>query len=130
MMFEYPCKIKRIYDGDTLTCDIDLGFNIWIYNRSVRLSRIDTPEIRTQNLLEKKAAYKVRDYIREILLDKQVVLRSRELDKYGRILGDIIFNGVSISEHLLDHKLAKVYLGGKKLKWTDQELNLIVEKEI
>jgi hypothetical protein len=29
-MYEYPCKIVRVVDGDTADVDIDLGFGVWM----------------------------------------------------------------------------------------------------
>ena len=31
-MYEYPCKIIRVIDGDTVDVDIDLGFDVWLKN--------------------------------------------------------------------------------------------------
>ena len=43
-VFEYPVKIVRVVDGDTVDVDIDLGFGIWIHKERIRLLGIDTPE--------------------------------------------------------------------------------------
>jgi len=52
-MYEYRCKITKVVDGDTVKCDIDLGFGIWQHNETVRLMGIDTPESRTSDKDEK-----------------------------------------------------------------------------
>ena len=33
MNYEYRAKVTKIYDGDTITCDIDLGFGVWKFNQ-------------------------------------------------------------------------------------------------
>ena len=33
-MFEYRAIVTKVYDGDTITVDIDLGFGIWVKNKN------------------------------------------------------------------------------------------------
>ena len=54
-MFEYPCIIRKIIDGDTVDVDIDLGFDTWLLNQRIRLHGIDTPESRTRDLEERNS---------------------------------------------------------------------------
>ena len=63
----YNCIVNRVYDGDTVFLDIDLGFDIWLKDKSIRILGIDTPEIRTKNNLEKHAGKIVADYVKELL---------------------------------------------------------------
>ena len=53
-MYEYRAIITKVYDGDTLTADVDMGFNIWSKNIKIRVLGIDTPEIRSKVQSEKK----------------------------------------------------------------------------
>ena len=46
MNYKYKALITGVYDGDSITVDIDLGMNIWKKNVKLRLARVDTPEIR------------------------------------------------------------------------------------
>lgn len=48
---------------------------------------IDTPEIRTKSLNEKKAGYLAREYVSTILLNKIVWIQFYDWDKYGRLMG-------------------------------------------
>ncbi len=48
--YYYNCTLVRVIDGDTIDVDIDLGFNIILAKRRIRLMGIDTPESRTRNL--------------------------------------------------------------------------------
>ena len=32
-MYEYRAYVKKVYDGDTITVDIDLGFNIILHKQ-------------------------------------------------------------------------------------------------
>lgn len=45
-MYRYRAKVKSVYDGDTCTVDIDLGFHITLRDIKVRLYGVDTPELR------------------------------------------------------------------------------------
>ena len=51
-MYEYSCEVKRVVDGDTIDCVLDLGFSVF-HKCRVRLYAIDTPESRTRNRDEK-----------------------------------------------------------------------------
>ena len=93
MAYEYKAKITRVVDGDTMDCDIDLGFGVWIHKERVRIYGIDTPESRTRDLVEKKFGLAAKDFAKKFLLDHdpEVTLVCKEYDakgKFGRILGD------------------------------------------
>ena len=45
-MFEYKAIVISVYDADTITVDIDLGFHIWARSEKIRLFGIDAPEVR------------------------------------------------------------------------------------
>ena len=55
----YTATLVRIIDADTLDCDIDLGFGVWIRKQRVRFRGIDTPESRTRNLEDNKSVCEV-----------------------------------------------------------------------
>lgn len=44
--YRYAATILRVVDGDTIEADIDLGFGIWQRKQIIRVSGIDTPELR------------------------------------------------------------------------------------
>jgi micrococcal nuclease len=46
-MYEYKAVIK-VYDGDTITAQVDLGFH-FNFTNSFRLARIDCPEVRGES---------------------------------------------------------------------------------
>ena len=116
----YHAKIVKVYDGDTCTCEIDLGFNI-TRKVKIRLVGINTPEIRTKDLEEKKAGYKSRDWLAERILNKKVLLHTAKQGKFGRWLGTIWtlkqespnFEN-SYNKEMISEGLAKEYWGGKR----------------
>ena len=97
-----------VYDGDTVTVDIDLGFSVSLKQQSVRLARINAPEVRGSSA---EAGIKSRDALRDKVLGKTVLLRtirdSRE--KYGRWLGEIWIDNVCVNDWLLESGLAAHY---------------------
>ena len=118
--FYYHAKIIDVYDGDTCTCEIDLGFSI-TRKVKIRLVGVDTPEIRTRDLEEKEAGYKSRDWLKEKILNKKVLLHTAKKGKFGRWLGTIwtleedspSFEN-SYNKQMINEGLAKEYWGGKK----------------
>ena len=84
-----------------------------------RLGRVDTPELRTKNLIEKKYGYIVRDKLREKILNKVVTIICDDYDKYGRLLIDIEIDNELISDWLINNDYAFRYDGGTKKSWSD-----------
>jgi micrococcal nuclease len=107
-LYTYRAKVTAVYDGDTLTADIDLGFSVVLRDQTVRLARINAPELRGAGA---EMGVKSRDALRSQVLGKTVVLRtikdSRE--KYGRWLGEVWLNDKCVNDWLLAEGLAVKY---------------------
>lgn len=84
-MYKYNAKVTQVYDGDTITVEIDLGFKI-VFELKLRLARINTPEIRGKEKVEGKI---VRDIVREMILDKMVVIHTDKKGKFGRYIAEV-----------------------------------------
>ncbi len=111
-------KVVDVYDGDT--CKVVFPVLRKLYKFNCRILGVDTPEIRTRNKEEKEYGLKVRDKLRERILDKVVWIECGDFDKYGRLLIDIknpLLEGEKISEWLIKNKYAFAYNGGKKICW-------------
>jgi micrococcal nuclease len=74
-----------VYDGDTFTFEIDLGFDIKVTSK-LRLYGIDTPEMRGS---DKELGKIVRDYVRDEILDKDVEVVVHKKGKFGRYVADV-----------------------------------------
>ncbi len=46
-MYEYQAIVTAVHDGDTLSCDVDLGFRVWLKAVQFRLYGINAPELST-----------------------------------------------------------------------------------
>ena len=90
----YKAKVVRVYDGDTIRADIDLGLNLWVHNESLRLHRINAPEMRGPDKLAGKAS---RDFLREKIARKEILIETikDKKGKYGRFIAEIWLQDVS-----------------------------------
>jgi micrococcal nuclease len=109
------CVVK-VYDGDTITIAARVpGLHASpIYKFSVRLNGIDTPEMRTHNEEEKTVAVKAQKALSDRIFGKTVTLKNVSLEKYGRLLADVHFEGCHLNQWLIDQRLALPYDGGTK----------------
>ena len=79
----------RVYDGDTVWVKVNMG-NPWgVVRFSCRLYGYDTSEIRGGSAEEKKLGHAARNFLRQIVLNKPVLVHFGEYDKYGRPLVDL-----------------------------------------
>ena len=121
IMYEYNAEIVKIYDGDTIRVNIDLGFGLSINNTAIRLKGINTPEIRGE---EKAQGYASRDRLAAILTSadfkcKIKTTKGKERGKYGRILGEIYVGSdekgwSNVNQQLLEEGYAVAYMVDKK----------------
>jgi len=109
-------RVLKIYDGDTITIICrPKNANVNLYKYSVRIAGIDCPEIRTNNENEKKIAKKARDELGLLLFKNIVCLKNIKPDKYGnRIVAEVWYENINISEWLIKKGYAVTYDGGKK----------------
>lgn len=106
-MYEYKATITSVYDGDTVTAQVDLGFSIG-FKTKFRLARIDTPELRGS---EREQGLIVRDLVREKILGKEVTVKTNKdkTGKFGRYIAEIIIDGLNLNQWLLDNGHAQPY---------------------
>lgn len=110
-LYHYTAYVTSVYDGDTLTVDIDLGMDMHRKNQVIRLWKVNTPELRGP---ERSKGLEVRDIVRELALEKTILLRTildkrgrDQTGKYGRLLGEIILEDESGLLNLNEYLLAK-----------------------
>ena len=119
-------KVVKVYDGDTCTCVFDT-FGLGLFRHQIRLSGVDTPELKSKNPDEKAAAILVRDFVAGLILGKIVDLKCEGSDKYGRILGTITVQAmpeapaICINTLLVEKKMARSYDGGTKQEFAKAE---------
>ncbi len=116
-MYEYNCTGERVGDGDTIDVVLDLGFDI-LYKSRVRLYGIDTPESRTRDKDEKARGKMAGAFLEEAIEDgEKVIIQTKLKDsrgKFGRILGDVVVDGININQLMVKCHLAVAYHGQSK----------------
>ena len=87
-LYNYRAVVTSVYDADTITIDIDLGFGVELKKQKIRLWNINAPEIRGE---ERPAGLVSRDALREKILGKSILLTTikDKKGKYGRYIGKI-----------------------------------------
>ena len=118
----FPVEVTSNYDGDTVSCIFDVGFGI-SYKNSVRLASVDTPELRGGTPLTKAAARLARDTVKLLIEEgKEIIFHSTVWSgKYGRPVGEIFVDGVSLSEYLIKNRLGVPYGGGARSQEAHEE---------
>lgn len=109
-----------VIDGDTvaLPCRPETGF-VRGCAEKVRLKDIDTPEVsRPTCEFELQKGLEAKARLRELMSGQMVnVIRSGEIDRYGRTLGWLVLHdGSDIGSILLQEKLALIWSSGSKSK--------------
>jgi len=107
-LYTYKALCVSVYDGDSITLDIDLGFNHWMLNQKIRLFGIDTPEIRGP---ERPDGLVSAERLRGLIEGKDVLMVSHRdrTGKYGRWLATIYLGNTNINQLLLEEGWAKIY---------------------
>lgn len=114
-MYTYKAKVLSVYDGDTITCLLDLGFNIHVKEK-FRLYGIDTPEIRTKDLNEKKEGYRSKARLEELIKNKEIYINVLKKGKFGRWVSKIyltehdMLGDNSVNQLLIKEGLAKPFM--------------------
>ena len=108
MDYLYKALVVGVYDGDTITVDIDLGMSTWKKNVKLRLARVDTPEIRGE---EREQGLQVRDYVRDLILNREVTIKTFKdaTGKYGRYIAEVVVDGLNVNDHLIEQGMAVEY---------------------
>jgi micrococcal nuclease len=111
----------RNYDGDTITFNLPSLHPIIGKKIRVRLNGIDTPEIKGKCDKEKYDAEQTREMVEDILKDaEKITLKNMQRGNFFRIASDVIVDGESLADMLIEAGMAVRYGGGKKThKWCE-----------
>lgn len=109
-LYHYSAKVTDVYDGDTITVDIDLGLKTHIVGEKLRLSRINACELRGE---EREEGLGARDYLRSRVMGKEVVIQTikDKRGKYGRYIAEIwlandVLGWTNINDEMVDKGFA------------------------
>ena len=106
----YPtATIKRCYDGDT--CTTTTG-------EKIRLACIDTPELKGKKA-DPEPAQAARDYLRRMVVGKEVGIRRITKDRYGRTVAELYLNGSNVQQQLVASGHAEIFWKyARQCPWT------------
>jgi micrococcal nuclease len=115
-LYNYNADCLKAIDGDTIDCEIDLGFHTSIKVR-FRLARVNAAEMNSPDPENKKKAEAAKEYTRSVVEGKSVRLTSKKTDIYGRWIAEVTYKGadgkmINLSDDLLAKGLVEKYVGG------------------
>lgn len=117
----YDWAITRVIDGDTVAVQAPWLPDPLKKELSVRVWGVDTPEkgFRAQCPDEDQRGQAATAFTKQVILaSKQRVIMLRGWDKYGgRVLGDVILDGQSLRNLLIQNGFAREYYGDAKTSW-------------
>jgi endonuclease YncB( thermonuclease family) len=117
----YDAVITRVIDGDTVAFHAPFLPDPLKKELSIRVFGVDTPEkgFRAQCPSEAQRGEAASAFTKQMIAasqQRQVVLM--DWDKYGgRVLGDVLLNGVSLRQQLIANGFAREYYGEAKTSW-------------
>jgi micrococcal nuclease len=110
-LYIYRANVIDVYDADTITADVDLGFYMWLHKQQFHLHGIKAPEITGP---EKTEGEKARDFLKSKVLGKEVIIQSvknpneeEQKEKYGEFLAVVWLDGVNVNDLLVKEGYAK-----------------------
>jgi micrococcal nuclease len=119
----YDWKVTRVKDGDTVEFEAK-----WLPPPlkpllSLRVLGVDTPEKAPRAKCDKEAkgGQAATDFTKKKVAEaKKIQIEIKDWDKFGgRVLGDVIIDGQSLSKMLIDNQLARPYHGEAKKSWCE-----------
>ena len=91
--------IQSCYDGDTCTA---------IDGEKIRLACIDTPELKGRRA-DPIPAKKARDFLNNLVGNKEVYIRRITTDRYGRTVAELYLGNINIQKLLVDKGYGQIY---------------------
>ena len=117
----YDATIVRASDGDTVVIAAPWVPAPMKKEIAVRIYGVDTPEksFRAKCESEKKRGEQASAFTKDVIAatkKHQVILY--DWDKFGgRVLGDLILDGMSLRDLLIKNSFARAYFGEEKQSW-------------
>lgn len=116
--------ILRVVDGDTVVVTAPWLPDPLKKEIAVRIDGVDTPEKhgRAQCEIEALGGERATVFTRFVIGNaKKIQVVFHSWDKYGgRLLGDIVLDGVSLHDLLIETNLARDYHGESKQSWCNK----------
>ena len=123
-IFLPPIKYGRVIDiinGNTITIATTLSYDEEYYKFVIKIKDIICPNLKSKDENERLCGIIAKDFLKDILLNKIVLVSNISVDSYGTILANLETDGLYINDLLIKENLAIEYHGGKKIdiNWFD-----------
>ncbi len=119
----YDLKIMRVIDGDTVEFEAPFLVDPLPKKLSIRVWGVDTPEKSFRAKCEKEAAMgaEASQFTKDLVANaKTTQISIYQWDKFGgRVLGDVLIDGQSLTKLLIDKGYAREYYGDAKESWCE-----------
>ena len=109
-LYIYRANVIEVYDGDSIAADLDLGFYVWLHKQEFRLYGIKAPDVTGA---EKTAGEKAREFLRNKILGKQVIIQSilnprkeEHKERAGEFLAIVWLDGVNLNNLMIEEGYA------------------------
>jgi micrococcal nuclease len=104
-LYNYRARVLSVYDGDTCKVEIDLGLMMRKHGETIRLARINAPEVLGKSA---KAGKQSRDHLKALIEGKDILLTTirDKQEKYGRYLGEIWLGSDGVYTNINDQLVA------------------------
>mmetsp|Transcript_24724 Transcript_24724/g.78189 ORF Transcript_24724/g.78189 Transcript_24724/m.78189 type:complete len:266 (-) Transcript_24724:482-1279(-) len=114
-------QFHSCYDGDTCTFSVPGAHPLIGDHVRVRITGVDAPEMKGTCAEERGLAERAQRFTAQILARAQEIkLVCSKRDKYFRVLSEVVADGESVGDLLLQGKHAVAYTGrGAKFSWCD-----------
>ena len=118
---DYKWPALRVVDGDTVAVDASADLPPELASLSVRLRGVDTPEkgARAKCPSERQAGQAATAFTEAAIAEAQhILVRDPEWGKWGgRVVADLILDGHSLVEELIESGHGRPYSGGRRGNW-------------
>lgn len=117
----YDVVLTRVIDGDTVAFQATWLPDPLKKELSIRVYGVDTPEksFRAKCPQEEQRGQAATQFTKNVIsksTKRQIILM--DWDKYGgRVLGDVLLDGVSLRQLLIQNGFAREYYGEAKQSW-------------
>lgn len=108
---DFVCQVVKVHDGDTIT----VRWAERIFDFPVRFANLAAPE------LSEEGGKEAQSWLENVLLGEEITVRlsKQRVEKWGRILGTIIFQGMDVAQQEIWMGLAK--------PWENRKDGLIID---
>ena len=88
-------------DGDTLDCDVDMGFRAWRMNERFRLAEINAPEMRGP---ERDAGKASKSFVESLIKPGMEIIieTAKDPDSFGRWIATVYIDNQSLNDVLVE----------------------------